>query len=189
MPESPDITPKPDPASTAKPSGGAPTKTGRPTKATTQREEEEIAAQQKVTVSTKKVEEKKAEKTTPDIETSHKSPKAESPKPETAKPLLTPEELNEPVPQYKTAKGPKRRLTAEERKNAKEILNVLDRVQKGDHAALNELAKYRVKQLSGDLQGWSEIDLLPGNPGALNQMRIIIRISPGKIEVKLLQMH
>jgi hypothetical protein len=34
------------------------------------------------------------------------------------------------------------------------------------------------------------VDLLPGNPGGFNQMRMLVRVGPGgKIETRLLQMH
>jgi hypothetical protein len=107
-----------------------------------------------------------------------------------SKPLLTPEELNKPVPQDRGAVGPKRMLDSTERKNANTILKALDRVRNGDQAALNELANFRVKPLTGNLAGWYEIDLLEGNPGALNQMRLIVKIGKGAaMEVKLIQMH
>jgi hypothetical protein len=105
-------------------------------------------------------------------------------------PLLSAEELNRPVPQVKGLSGPRRQLTSAERANANEIQAVLMRMQKGDQAALNELAAFRAKPLTGDLSGWTELDLLPGNPGGLNQMRMIVRVRPdGFIEARLLQMH
>jgi hypothetical protein len=67
---------------------------------------------------------------------------------------------------------------------------VLRRFQEGDEAALGQLANFRAKPLTGDLAGWTELDLLPNNPGALNQMRVLMRIdASGKIEARLLQMH
>jgi hypothetical protein len=66
----------------------------------------------------------------------------------------------------------------------------LRRFQEGNEAALRELANFRAKPLTGDLAGWTELDLLPGNPGPLNQMRMLIRIDAGgNIEPRLLQMH
>ena len=106
------------------------------------------------------------------------------------KPLLSAEELNRPVPQVKGLSGPRRTLTSEERANANRIQAVLARLQKGDQAALNELAAFRAKPLTGELAGWTELDLLPGNPGGLNQMRMIVRVRPdGFIEARVIQMH
>jgi hypothetical protein len=106
------------------------------------------------------------------------------------KPLLTPEELNQPVPMRRGLNGNPRPLNPGERINANKIQDVLRRFQEGDEAALRQLANFRAKPLTGDLAGWTELDLLPGNPGALNQMRVLIRIdASGKIEARLLQMH
>jgi hypothetical protein len=107
-----------------------------------------------------------------------------------SKPLLSAEELNKPVPQDRGAVGPKRMLTPTERKNANSILKVLERVRNGEQAALAELANFRVKPLTGNLTGWYEIDLLEGNPGALNQMRLLVKLGKGgAMEARLLQMH
>lgn len=110
-------------------------------------------------------------------------------RPESAEPLITPEKLNQFVPQEPGVRGPKRRLNRSERANANTILRILERIRKGEQGALRELEPFRVKQLTGDRAGWWEIDLLPDNPGALNQMRIIFRIHKGGIEARLLQMH
>jgi len=37
--------------------------------------------------------------------------------------------------------------------------------------------------------GWTEIDALAGNPGAYNQIRVLVRVVKGDFEVKLLQVH
>jgi hypothetical protein len=117
-------------------------------------------------------------------------PQAAQVRQEPLKPLLSAEELNRPVAQVKGISGPRRTLTSEERANANKIQGVLQRFQKGDQAALNELAEFRAKPLTGELAGWTELDLLPGNPGALNQMRMIVRVGPGGfIEARLIQMH
>jgi hypothetical protein len=36
---------------------------------------------------------------------------------------------------------------------------------------------------------WTEIDVLPGNPGGLNKIRLVVRVVNGDFEAKLLQMH
>jgi len=106
------------------------------------------------------------------------------------KPLFTPEELNRPVPMRRGLTGNPRPLDSGERIGANKIQDVLRRFQEGDEAALRELSNFRAKPLKGDLAGWTELDLLPGNPGGLNQMRILVRIDAGgKIEARLLQMH
>jgi len=38
-------------------------------------------------------------------------------------------------------------------------------------------------------QGWNEIDVLAGNPGAYNRIRVLVRVVKGDIEAKLMQMH
>lgn len=106
------------------------------------------------------------------------------------KPLFTPEELNQPVPLRRGLTGKPRLLTTEERDGAIKIQDVLRRVQVGDEAAAGELANFRAKPLKGDLAGWTELDLLPNNPGPSNQMRMLVRVGAGgKIEARFLQMH
>jgi len=106
------------------------------------------------------------------------------------KPLFTPEELNQPVPMRRGLTGNPRPLNPGERINANKIQDVLRRFQEGNEAALGQLANFRAKPLKGDLAGWTELDLLPGNPGGLNQMRMLIRVdADGTIEARLLQMH
>ncbi|GHO90352.1 hypothetical protein KSF_004000 [Reticulibacter mediterranei] len=110
--------------------------------------------------------------------------------PRSLKPLLTPEELNEPVTLRKGLSGEMRRLTSEERDGAIKIRTILDRVRHGEPGAMQELAGLRPHELTGDLKGWYEVDLLPENPGALNQMRLLLRQGKdGDFEVRLLQMH
>ncbi|WP_205012780.1 DUF4157 domain-containing protein [Nitrosomonas sp. HPC101] len=109
---------------------------------------------------------------------------------EPLKPLITDEALNQPIPLRTGLAGSPRQLTRDELKGAKEIREAFDDVRLGDPNAMNVLAKYRPKQLTGDLAGWWEVDLLPGNPGALNQMRILFRIGKdGQLEVLIRQMH
>jgi hypothetical protein len=72
------------------------------------------------------------------------------------------------------------------------ILNVLERVRNGESWAWVELIGLRIKRMEYGKwaeQGWFEIDVLPGNPGALNRVRLLIRWVPGDIEVKLRQVH
>jgi hypothetical protein len=38
-------------------------------------------------------------------------------------------------------------------------------------------------------QGWIEIDVLAGNPGAFNRIRVLVRVVKGDIEAKLMQVH
>jgi hypothetical protein len=107
-------------------------------------------------------------------------------------PLMSAEELNKPVPQTKDGIGPKNRLTPRERTGVMKILNVLERVRNGESWAWVELIGLRIKRMEYGKwaeQGWFEIDVLPGNPGALNRVRLLIRWVPGDIEVKLRQVH
>jgi len=107
-------------------------------------------------------------------------------------PLMSAEELNRPVPQIKDGIGPKNLLTRDERRGVMKILNVLERVRNGESWAWVELIGLRIKRMEYGKwaeQGWFEIDVLPGNPGALNRVRLLIRWVPGDIEVKLRQVH
>jgi hypothetical protein len=112
--------------------------------------------------------------------------------------LMSAEELNKPVPQVKGVTGPKRMLERPERTGATKVIGVLERVRDGSAKAAADiqteierlLPGHRVKPLGKDLAGWIEIDLLEGNPGAGNQMRILYRVkADGEWEVKLRQMH
>ena len=38
-------------------------------------------------------------------------------------------------------------------------------------------------------EGWTEIEVLEGEGGALSQMRVIMRVVNGDLEAELLQMH
>jgi len=84
-------------------------------------------------------------------------------------PLMSADVLNKPVPQIRAGMGEKLMLSREERQGVMKILNVLERVRNGDSWAWAELIPHRPKQLEfGTLakQGWNEIDVLAGNPGA-----------------------
>jgi hypothetical protein len=61
----------------------------------------------------------------------------------------------------------------------------------GNHPVSSGIEPVR---FSGELwrfgeRGWGECDLLVGNPGGLNKMRMLVRVSKGDIEYKLMQMH
>lgn len=91
--------------------------------------------------------------------------------------LISHEVLNQPVPQNKGITGPKRRLDAVERKTANEIVEVLQEVNEGKQEAMKRLEAYRPHQhTTGDLAGWWSVDLVQGNPGALNVMRLYFRM-------------
>ena len=118
------------------------------------------------------------------------------------------ERLNDPVPHAERVKSlegrPRRTLTPEEKKGAKEILDAFDDYARGDQKAIDRLTSQRPPRRRKKLTkepyiGWEEIDLLPNNPGYANEMRLVFRIVKepsaipsaigGKIEVQLLQMH
>jgi hypothetical protein len=107
-------------------------------------------------------------------------------------PLISADALNKPVPQIKLGMGPKRPLDRNERAGVMKILNVLERVRGGDGWAWAELVEHRLKQMQFDpwrRLGWNEIDVLAGNAGWANQMRVLVRWVKGEMEVKLMQMH
>lgn len=115
---------------------------------------------------------------------------------EMKKPRMTAADLNDFVQQERPGMGPKERLTTAERNGAREIIGALERVRNGDLYAWAELIPGRgpnaMKMLRfGDLakQGWAEIDLLKNNPGALNKMRMLVRVVRGDVEYKLMQVH
>jgi hypothetical protein len=90
--------------------------------------------------------------------------------------LIRPEELNKPISQGKGVTAPKRQLTAEERRTANDILDALQDVNRGNAAAMDRVSRLRPHEhTSGEFAGWWSVDLLPGNPGALNVMRIFFR--------------
>lgn len=108
-------------------------------------------------------------------------------------PLMSDAELNQPVLQAKRAKGygPPRRLEPAERKVAKEVLSALEDVRAGNKDAVNRLESLRPHLNSnGEFAGWYGVDLRPGNPGALNVMRIYFKKSDtGDFKVMLRQGH
>lgn len=100
------------------------------------------------------------------------------------------QKLNEIIPRESGIVEKGRRLTDKERKGANVILGAFEDAVRGDAKALYRLAPYRMKDLERPPYiGWKEIDLLEGNPGGLNQMRIIFRIGQNKIEAMVRQMH
>jgi hypothetical protein len=108
-------------------------------------------------------------------------------------PRMSADALNKPVPQIKDGMGAKLMLSKAERDGAQQIARILERVRNGDSWAWAELIPgRRIQQLKfGKLaqQGWTEIDLLVGNPGAYNRMRMLVRVSNGDIDYKLMQVH
>jgi hypothetical protein len=88
--------------------------------------------------------------------------------------------------------GPKLMLSREERTGVMKILNVLERVRNGDSWAWAELIPLRPRQMQFGTWaklGWNEIDVLAGNPGAFNRIRVLVRVVKGDIEAKLMQVH
>jgi hypothetical protein len=107
-------------------------------------------------------------------------------------PLMSADELNQPVPQAKRAKGhgPPRKLEPDERKNANIVLNALEEMRAGNQAPFNQLGPLRPHlNTKGEFSGWYGVDLRPGNPGALNQMRIYFQPGKGTFRVMLRQGH
>ena len=104
--------------------------------------------------------------------------------------LITPDELNQPIPQAKGASGPKERLTPEERTNANEIVGALEDVNRGNADAINRVQDFRPHEhTSGEFKGWWSVDLRRNNPGALNKMRIYFRKGKNGFEAKVRQYH
>jgi hypothetical protein len=92
--------------------------------------------------------------------------------------LMTADKLNEFVLQSKSAKGKSepRRLNEIERDTANAVLDALRDVNSGDAAAMNRVAALRPHEWTrGEFKGWWSVDLFPGEPGALNTMRIYFR--------------
>src|SRR5262245_9513317 len=121
-------------------------------------------------------------------------------------PLLSAEVLSKPVPQIKAGIGPKRPLTTEERSGVTEVLGVLERTRLNpkdleriranptDESLWKELGigNRRVQDLKHGPYangGWKEIDVLVGNTGWNNQMRVLFRVRNGDLEAKILQVH
>lgn len=105
--------------------------------------------------------------------------------------LITAKELNDFVPQAKGITGPKRRLDSNERKIANEIQDALMDANRGNTDAMNRLNPYRPHEhTTGQFRGWTSVDLLPGNPGASNVMRMFYRQDKdGMYEVMVRQIH
>ena len=115
---------------------------------------------------------------------------------EMKKPRMTAADLNEFIPQERPGMGPKQRFTPLERDAARQMIGVMERVRNGDSWAWAELipgrGPERMKMLRfGDLakKGWAEIDVLPDNTGALNKIRMLVRVVDKDIDYKFMQMH
>ncbi len=109
-------------------------------------------------------------------------------------PLLSAAELNKPVPQIRDGMGPKLMLNREERSGVLQILNVLERLRADpkDLSPWQDLGDRAVKKMAYGAyakEGWYEIYVLEGNPGAFNRIRVIFRIVNGEMEAKLRQVH
>jgi hypothetical protein len=113
------------------------------------------------------------------------------PAPSTTPALITDAQLNEVVPRAKTARALARRLSTNERKTAKEIVDALADVNRGNANAINRVAGFRPHiHHGGEFDGWWAVDLVEGNPGAANIMRIFFRKGQnGLFEAKLRQYH
>lgn len=110
---------------------------------------------------------------------------------------FTADELNKPIPKAKGQGGPKRKLEKNERLGVIEIVGVLERVSQTSASTPQEiknaieaaLPTRRVKELARELKGWTEIDVLGGNGGWNNTMRVIYKVQNDVWEIKLLEMH
>jgi hypothetical protein len=110
------------------------------------------------------------------------------------RPLMSAEDLHKPVPQIKADMGPRRILTAEEKNGVRHIINALERIRVDpkNPSAWRDLLNRRLRNMQYGkyaTEGWKEIDVLVGNPGYANMMRVIFRAVPGDLEVRLVQMH
>lgn len=110
-------------------------------------------------------------------------------------PLMSAEELNKAVPQIREGMGPKLMLTEAERTGARKILNILERIRADpkNTSLWSEITSRAKRMKFGKYvqEGWYEIDLLEGNPGGLNRIRLILRLNraTNDLEAKLLQLH
>ena len=114
--------------------------------------------------------------------------------PGTKPPLLRGDALTKPVPQIRPGMGAKVVLSDAEQAGVRDIMNVLERYRLNpqDESILRQLGDRRVKAMrfgSYAKQGWKEIDVLPGNTGWNNTVRVIYRVVNGDVEAKLLQVH
>jgi hypothetical protein len=106
--------------------------------------------------------------------------------------LFTPAKLNEYVPQAKGIGGPKRRLLSEERKTAKYIEDALMDANRGNPdevmSKVSHLGPHTYTH--GQFAGWTSVDLVSGNPGGLNIMRLFFRKDKnGMYEAIIRQVH
>jgi len=104
--------------------------------------------------------------------------------------LITPQQLNDLVPQAHGITGPKRRLDAQERRIANEVQDALMDVNRGNADAINRLAPYRPHlHDSGEFNGWQSVDLRSENYVG-NVMRLYFRKGKdGKFEAKVIEYH
>jgi hypothetical protein len=109
-------------------------------------------------------------------------------------PLMSAADLNKAVPQIKSGMGPKLMLSDAEKSGVRQILNALERIRMNpkDPSAWKDLVTRRVKKMQFGTyakEGWMEIDVLAGNTGWDNRIRVIFRVANGDLEAKLLQVH
>ncbi len=95
-----------------------------------------------------------------------------------------------PIQQLESARGQRRSLTRAERQGAEEVLSDLAAARRGDKQSQTRIESRRPHVYeSGEMAGWTSLDVLMGNPGALNQMRIFYRSVPNGIEWRIRQVH
>jgi hypothetical protein len=111
-------------------------------------------------------------------------------------PKMTADQLNKMVPKANRTPGG-RRLDTNERLGAIKVIGALERVSQTSAAGAEEiraaikreLPSRRVQELSRELKGWTEIDLLEGNTGWNNTMRLLYKVKDDVWTLRLLDMH
>ena len=110
-------------------------------------------------------------------------------------PKIRADQLDKPI---KNRLGvPTRVLEGEERKGVIAVVGALERVSRTSAstaeeimlAVQREVGDRRVKDLLGKLKGWTEVDVLKGNPGGSNTMRVLYKVKNDEWSVRLLDMH
>ncbi|MGW9529654.1 contractile injection system protein, VgrG/Pvc8 family [Paenibacillus terrae] len=86
----------------------------------------------------------------------------------------------------KTQKPERRHLTKEEKKIANQHLDDLAARKNGDADAAKRLSEFRDHPRD---DGWNSLDLMEGNTGASNKMRLLYKEENGVIEWKIIQNH
>ncbi|MGG4147621.1 hypothetical protein ABEW34_31385, partial [Paenibacillus algorifonticola] len=86
----------------------------------------------------------------------------------------------------KTQKPERRHLTKDEKKLANQHLDDLAARKNGDTAAAQRLSEYRDHPRD---DGWNSLDLVEGNTGLSNKMRLLYKEVNGVIEWKIIQNH